>query len=100
MPPRQAGLEHLPSEKRLRQPGLFSQRSDGSGDPASAHREAAEKRAMLLTVTCAERMRGNKLKKQTFRLHVKNTLTVRTLQQWMKRGFVVSILGDFQDQTV
>lgn len=65
MPPRQAWLEHLPSEKGLRELGLFSQGRQSSRGSASAYGEAAEKRAMLLTVMSAERMRGTKLKKQS-----------------------------------
>lgn len=90
MPPRQV------CEKKLRELGLCSQRRDGSWGPASAYGEPTEKRAMLLTVMCAERLRGNKMKKQTFRLYIKSTFTVRTLQQQMKEGFIVPILGDFQ----
>lgn len=44
VPPRQAWLEHLPSEKGLRELGLFSQGRDGSGELASAYGETAEKR--------------------------------------------------------
>jgi len=39
----------------------------------------------------------SELKTETFRLHVKNIFTMRTLQQGKKRRAAVSILGDFQD---
>ncbi|KFQ83840.1 hypothetical protein N337_00788, partial [Phoenicopterus ruber ruber] len=84
------GLEHLSSEDRLRQLGLFSpekRRLQRDLLAAFQHPEGAYKKPGegLLTRTCSDRTRGNdfKLKEGRFRLdRRKKFFTVRVVRHW------------------